>query len=123
MLERPLGDADELVRNFLRLAAEKGRIGELEEVHEELERLLAREERVLELELTTAVELSDEEAAEIVKQIEEASGRRVVATRSVDPDHDRRHRRPSRLAAPRRERARPAEPATSRTNREELGRR
>ena len=41
---------------------------------------------MLELELTTAVELSDEEAGRVVDQIEQASGRRVEATRSVDPD-------------------------------------
>lgn len=75
-----------LFLNFVHLLAEKGRIAELEEVHEELGRLLAREERVLELELTTAVELSDEEAAKVVEQIEQASGRRVVATRTVDPE-------------------------------------
>ncbi|HYY76369.1 MAG TPA: F0F1 ATP synthase subunit delta, partial [Gaiellaceae bacterium] len=40
---------------------------------------------VLELELTTAVELSDEEAARVVRQIEDASGRRVEASRRVDP--------------------------------------
>jgi F-type H+-transporting ATPase subunit delta len=84
-LDAALGDADELVRNFLRLAAEKGRLGEVAEIQRELERLVAREERVLELELTTAIELSEPEAGEIVKQIEQASGRRVVATRSVDP--------------------------------------
>ncbi len=50
------------------------------------ERLLAARERVLEVELTTAVELSDGEAQEIVRRIEEAAGRRVEATRSVDPD-------------------------------------
>jgi F-type H+-transporting ATPase subunit delta len=49
-------------------------------------RLLAREERILELELQTAVELSDQEAAKVVEQIEKASGRRVVASRTVDPD-------------------------------------
>jgi F-type H+-transporting ATPase subunit delta len=70
----------------VRLLLEKGRIGELEDVHEEWERLLAREERLLGLELTTAIELSDEETDGIVKQIEQASGRSVVATRSVDPD-------------------------------------
>jgi F-type H+-transporting ATPase subunit delta len=78
--------ADELFVNFLRLLAEKDRIGEVEQVHEEWARLLAREERVLELELTTAIELSDEEAGRLVKEIEEASGRRVEATRTVDPD-------------------------------------
>ena len=41
---------------------------------------------MLELELTTAVELSEKEAARVVKQIEEASGRTVEATRTVDPD-------------------------------------
>lgn len=85
-LEQLLSGADERFLNFLRLLTEKDRIGEVEEVHEEFERLLAAEERILELELTTAVELSDEEAHEIVGQIEQASGRRVVARRSVDPE-------------------------------------
>jgi F-type H+-transporting ATPase subunit delta len=84
-LAAALDDADELVRNFLLLVAEKGRIAEIDEIQAELERLIAREERVLELELTTAVELSDAEATKVVRQIEEASGRRVVATRRVDP--------------------------------------
>jgi F-type H+-transporting ATPase subunit delta len=86
VLEELLAGADELVVNFVRLLAEKDRIGELRDVYEEWARLLAREERVLELELTTAIELSDEEADRVVQQIEEASGRRVVATRIVDPN-------------------------------------
>lgn len=84
-LEATLGEADELVRNFLLLVAEKGRLAEVGEIQRELERLVAREERVLELELTTAVELSEEEAQGIVGQIEEASGRKVEASRRVDP--------------------------------------
>ncbi|HEX5469646.1 MAG TPA: ATP synthase F1 subunit delta [Gaiellaceae bacterium] len=86
VLDDLISGGEELFSNFLHLLAEKGRIAEVADVHEEFGRLLAREERVLELELTTAVELSDEEAAKVVKQIEEASGRRVVATRTVDPD-------------------------------------
>ena len=85
-LEDLVGKADELFLNFVRLLADKNRIAELDEVHAEWGRLLAHEERVLELELTTAVELSDKEAARVVKQIEEASGRTVEATRTVDPD-------------------------------------
>lgn len=81
-----LSDADELVRNFLLLLAEKGRIAEIAEIHAEFERLIAQEARVLELELTTAVELTDEEAAQVVRRIEAAAGRRVEATRRVDPD-------------------------------------
>jgi F-type H+-transporting ATPase subunit delta len=85
VLEDLLGDADPLVRNFLLLAAEKGRIGEIEEIAHEFDRLMAREERRLTVELTTARELSDEEATAIVSQIERASGRTVEATRAVDP--------------------------------------
>jgi F-type H+-transporting ATPase subunit delta len=85
LLDELLGDADELLRNFARLAAEKGRIGGIEEIAREFERLVAAEERRLNVALTTAYELSDDEAAQIVKQIEEASGRTVEATRTVDP--------------------------------------
>lgn len=84
-LEDLLGDSDELVRNFLLLTAEKGRAGQIEEIHREFERLVAAEERRLRVELTTAYELSDDEARGIVKQIEDASGQRVDATRRVDP--------------------------------------
>ena len=81
-----LGDADELVRNFVLLLVEKGRVAELEEIAREFGRLVAASERRLEVELTTAVELSDEEADRIVRQIAEVSGREVDATRTVDPD-------------------------------------
>jgi F-type H+-transporting ATPase subunit delta len=80
-----MGDADELVRNFLRLLTEKGRLGEIEEIGREFERLCAEEEGVLNVALTTAVELSDRDAKSIVRQIEESSGRKVQARRSVDP--------------------------------------
>jgi len=78
--------ASDTFRNFLHLVAEKGRLAELPEIYEEWERLLAAEERVLEVELTTAVELSDEDAEAIVGKLEKAAGRKVDATRSVDPD-------------------------------------
>jgi F-type H+-transporting ATPase subunit delta len=83
-LDELLKGSDEIVLNFVRLLVEKDRIAEVEDVYEEWTRLLARQERVLELELQTAVELSDEEAAKVVREIEEASGRKVVATRTVD---------------------------------------
>ncbi len=79
------GDDNVLFRNFLRLVAEKGRAGEIEEIAKEFERLMAREQRRLSVELVTARELSDAEAGEIIGQIAQASGRKVEATRSVDP--------------------------------------
>jgi F-type H+-transporting ATPase subunit delta len=84
VLEELVGDADELVRNFLQLTAEKGRIGEIEDIARELDRLVAREERRLSVELTTAYELSDEDAKALLAKIEGASGRKIDATRSVD---------------------------------------
>ena len=81
-----LGDADELLRNFLLVLADKGRTGQLEEIAREFERLVAEHEGVVHAELTTAVELSDEEATKLLGQIERASGRKVEATRRVDPD-------------------------------------
>lgn len=68
------------------MTAEKGRAGEIDEIAKEFERLMAREERRLTVELTTARELTDAEAKTIVEQIEKAAGRKVEATRSVDPD-------------------------------------
>jgi F-type H+-transporting ATPase subunit delta len=80
-----LGDADELTRNFVLLATGKGRAAELEEIYVEFDALVAAVERRLTVELTTAYELSDEEAASILRKIEAASGRSVEATRRVDP--------------------------------------
>jgi F-type H+-transporting ATPase subunit delta len=85
-LNEILADADELVRNFLRLLAEKGRAADLEEIAVEFERLVAREQGRLEVELTTAVELSDADASAILGQIETAAGRKVDAKRTVDSE-------------------------------------
>ena len=83
-LDQLLGGADELVRNFLRVVAEKGRGAQIGEIISEFETLYAGEQAVLNVELTTAYELSDAEARDIVAQIETASGRTVEATRRVD---------------------------------------
>ena len=85
VLEEISAGADELVRNFVRVVAEKGRAGELAEMNVEFEALVARAQNRLTVELTTAHELSDDEAHSIVGTIEKASGRAIEATRSVDP--------------------------------------
>lgn len=85
VLEAAVGEPDELVSNFLRLIAEKGRAASIEGIHAELERIIARAEGQLSVTLTTAYELSDKEAEDIVKRIERASGRRIEAVRKVDP--------------------------------------
>ncbi|MDP9492418.1 MAG: ATP synthase F1 subunit delta [Actinomycetota bacterium] len=80
-----LADADELVRNFLLLVTEKGRARELPGIVQEFEALVAREEGILDVELTTAVELSEEESRGILDRIEGVSERKLRATRKVDP--------------------------------------
>jgi F-type H+-transporting ATPase subunit delta len=86
LLDALIGGGDQLVRNFLRLTAEKGRIAGIEDIARELDRLLAAEERRLSVELTTALSLSDDDARGLVKQIEDASGRKVEVSRKVDPE-------------------------------------
>jgi len=85
-LEELLGGEEKLVRNFLMLLTEKGRAGEIDEIARDFERIVAQEKGILDVELTTAVPLSEDEAGEVIAQIEKASGRPVVATRRVDPD-------------------------------------
>jgi F-type H+-transporting ATPase subunit delta len=85
VLARVAEGADELVRNALRVIAEKGRSGELAEIHEELTALVDQAQGRIAVELTTAYELPDDEAAAIVGRIEQATGRSVEASRKVDP--------------------------------------
>jgi F-type H+-transporting ATPase subunit delta len=86
VLGRLAEGGDELVGNLVRLLAEKGRAAEIPDVVAELDALVALEERILDVELTTAHELSEKEFGRILGRIEEASGRKVQASRSVDPD-------------------------------------
>ncbi len=83
-LEEILEGANELVRNFVLLLLEKGRGGELRAMVEAFDALVTTDERVLDVELTTAVELSDAQFSGILEQIEKKSGRKVSASRSVD---------------------------------------
>jgi F-type H+-transporting ATPase subunit delta len=86
VLEAAAGEPDELTSNFLKLVAEKGRAGSLEGIRAEFDEMVARAEGQLTVTLTTAFELSEEEATDIVGRIEQASGRSVEAVRKVDPD-------------------------------------
>jgi F-type H+-transporting ATPase subunit delta len=86
VLEQLSEGADDLVRNALRLTADKGRAGEIATIRDEFQQLVDRARGRIAVELTTAYALTDEEAGAIVRQIEDASGRSVEATRRVDPD-------------------------------------
>ena len=47
---------------------------------------MAQEEGILDVQVTTAVDLSEQEGRDVIEQIEKASGRKVEATHTVDPD-------------------------------------
>ena len=74
------------VRKFVRPGASTGRAGQLRAIAEELESIVDQEQGRLSVELTTAYQLADDEAKAIVAKIEQASGRTVEASRSVDPN-------------------------------------
>ena len=107
VLTRVAQGSDQLVVNFLRLLAEKGRAAELADVAEELDALVAAEQRILDVELTTATELSDDEFGRILGRIENRLRPQGAGGAEGRPGPDRRHRPPGRLDEARRERARP----------------
>jgi F-type H+-transporting ATPase subunit delta len=86
VLARIAQGGDEEVVNFLRLIAEKGRARELTQIVDELDALVAEQERILDVEITTAIELSAESFQRLTQRIADASGREVQASRKVDPD-------------------------------------
>jgi F-type H+-transporting ATPase subunit delta len=86
LVERVLAGSNALVRNTVALLAEKGRAGEIAEVDAEFEALASAEERVLSVEVTTAHELSEQDFEAILADIERKSGRKVQASRSVEPE-------------------------------------
>jgi len=86
ILARIAEGSDELVVNFVRLISEKGRAAALTGIADEFDTLVAAAARILEVELTTAHELTDDEFELILGRIEQASGRKVQGSRSVDTD-------------------------------------
>src|SRR2546423_3639809 len=79
------GGNEYLVR-FLQLLAEKHRLPVLFRTRREFDGLWAKEQHLLEVGVTSAVELDEETVKGIGKKIEEQTGQRVELTSEVDPD-------------------------------------
>ena len=71
---------------FLELLAEKHRVPALFRIRREFDELWAEDQRLLEVSVTSAVELDEETVKGIGKKIEEQTGRRVELSANVDPD-------------------------------------
>jgi len=79
------GGNDYFVR-FLELLAEKHRLPVLFRIRREFDSLWAKEQKLLEVSVTSAVELDEETVNGIGKKIEEQTGNKVELTSQVDPD-------------------------------------
>jgi len=80
-----LAGSEPLLRNFLRLLAEKNRLGGLEEIGREFGLLVDAGEQRLRVVLTTARKLDDGEVDRLVARIEKTAGREVEARLEIDP--------------------------------------
>jgi len=79
-------DGNEYFVRFLQLLAEKHRLPVLFRIRREFDNLWRKEQHLLEVSVTSAVELDEETVEGIGKRIEEQTGQRVELTSSVDPD-------------------------------------
>jgi F-type H+-transporting ATPase subunit delta len=85
-LERMLEGADPILLNFLSLLIEKHRMPAIFRIRAQYERLWERENRILPVEVTSAIELDEATTEELGRTIGERSGRKVKLAARVDPD-------------------------------------
>jgi F-type H+-transporting ATPase subunit delta len=83
---RVIEGGNEFFVRFLELLAEKHRLPVLFRIRREFDALWAKEQRLLEVSVTSAVELDEETVKSIGERIEEQTGRRVELSSAVDPD-------------------------------------
>ena len=85
-LGRALDDADPIVVNFLGVLIEKHRMPAIFRIRQRFEALWQAENKVLPVQITSAVQLSDDTVRSIGDRIGERTGRKVELTSEVDPD-------------------------------------
>ena len=85
-LDTALDDADETVENFLELLIENHRMPALFRVRRELDALWQDDNRLLPVQITSAVDLDDAVTSQIGDEIGRQTGRKVELTSTVDPD-------------------------------------
>ena len=85
-MDRAVSGADQILVNFLKVLVDNHRMPVLFRIRRQFEGLWQEENRLLPVEVTSAVELDDTVAAQIQERVEHQTGRRVELTRRVD-DH------------------------------------
>jgi F-type H+-transporting ATPase subunit delta len=84
-LRSALQDADESVVNFLDLLIEKHRMPALFRIRREFDALWEEENRLLPVQVTSAIELDESTVKQIGDAIGKQTGRRIELTSEVDP--------------------------------------
>jgi F-type H+-transporting ATPase subunit delta len=79
------GGNDHFTR-FLELLAERHRLPVIFRIRRAFDALWAKENKLLPVEIKSAVKLEDDTVKKIAKRIEEATGQKIELTRKVDPD-------------------------------------
>jgi F-type H+-transporting ATPase subunit delta len=85
-LERALAGAEPELVNFLELLIEKGRMPEIFRIRRQLEELWKRENRRIDVTVTSAVELDPGVVSRIGEEIERQTGREVDLASRVDDE-------------------------------------
>jgi F-type H+-transporting ATPase subunit delta len=80
-----LKDADPLVRNTVLVLVENGRLALLHDVSVAFAELAAEQERILDIEVTTAIALDAEQTERLSQRIESATGLQARLAPKVDP--------------------------------------
>jgi F-type H+-transporting ATPase subunit delta len=83
-IDRVLLGADESFVNFLKVLIDNHRMPVIFRIRKQYEALWREENRLLPVEITSAIELDESVARSIAERVEQQTGRRVELTRRVD---------------------------------------
>ncbi len=85
-LQKALEGVEPILENFLEALLENHRMPVVHRIRREYDRLWAEENKLLPVDITSAVELGDDVIKSIGNQIGEQTGRKVELVSHVDPD-------------------------------------
>jgi ATP synthase F1 delta subunit len=85
-LKRAVEDADEALVNFLELLVEKHRMPAIFRIRRQFDELWQEENRLLSVQVTSAIELDEGTVTQIGDTIGEQTGRKIELTSEVNPD-------------------------------------
>jgi len=85
-LDKPVEGADDIVRNFFAVLIENHRMPALMRVRREYDRLWQEANKLLPVQITSAVPLDESVHARIGEEIGRQTGRKVELSANVDPD-------------------------------------